>query len=104
MMSEVETSMAETLMGQLQSEAARSGDARRIGTLARLVEACDEILSGEAYKRAKSAKVDPERFNPNFVKLNSQTIHQYASCVTASRRDAPNGRALSRRQFAAKKS
>ncbi|GAA2857857.1 hypothetical protein GGQ99_002333 [Aminobacter niigataensis] len=77
MTQENETVTAESLMGRLQAEANRSGDARRIGTLARLVEACDEIMSGDAYKRAKSAKLDPERFNPNFVKLNSQAIHQY---------------------------
>jgi hypothetical protein len=68
---------AQSLMARLASEARRSGDARRIGTLARLVEACDEILSGEAYKRAKTAKLDPELFNPNFVRLKSNIVHQY---------------------------
>lgn len=69
--------MAESLMGRLQAEAKRASDERRVGTLSRLVEACDEILSGGAYKRAKSVKQDPEIFNPNFVKLNSRVIESY---------------------------
>lgn len=74
---EDENVSADSLMGRLQAEAKRVSDIRRIGTLARLVEACDEILSGEAYKRAKSARQDPEAFNPNFVKLNSRLIEMY---------------------------
>lgn len=68
---------AEALMNRLVSEAERIGDARRLGTLSRLVEACDELLSGEAYRRAKAARRDPEFFNPNFLRLNSNTVHQY---------------------------
>jgi hypothetical protein len=74
---ESETVTAEMLMDRLQAEAKRASDERRVGTLSRLVEACDEILSGGAYKRAKSAKQDPEIFNPNFVKLNSRVIEMY---------------------------
>ena len=74
---ESETVTADSLMGRLQAEAKRASDVRRLGTLARLVEACDEILSGDAYKRAKSAGQDPEVFNPNFVKLNSRVIETY---------------------------
>jgi hypothetical protein len=72
-----ETATAESLMARLQAEAKRAFDERRVGTLSRLVEACDEILLGNAYKRAKSAKQDPEIFNPNFVKLNSRVIEMY---------------------------
>lgn len=64
-------------MERLAAEAKRSGDARRVGTLSRLIEACDDILSGEAYKRAKAAKLDPESFNPNFVRLKSNVVHRY---------------------------
>jgi hypothetical protein len=74
---EPETATAESLMARLQAEAKRAFDERRVGTLSRLVEACDEILLGNAYKRAKSAKQDPEIFNPNFVKLNSRVIEMY---------------------------
>lgn len=74
---EIETVSAGSLMERLQSEARRADDPRRIGTLARLVEACDELLSGGAYSLAKSARHDPERFNPNFVKLNSKLIENY---------------------------
>jgi len=77
MTDEPETVTADSLMGRLQEEAKRASDLRRIGTLARLVEACDEILSGEAYKRLKSARQDPEVFNPNLVKLNSRVIEMY---------------------------
>lgn len=72
-----DTITAETVMDRLISEAKRIGDGRRLGTLSRLVEACDDILSGEAYRMAKGAKVDPEFFNPNFVRLNSNAVHQY---------------------------
>lgn len=72
-----ETATAESLMARLQAEAKRASDERRVGTLSRLVEACDEILLGKAYKRAKSAKQDPEIFNPNLVKLNSRIIEMY---------------------------
>lgn len=68
---------ADILMNRLMSEAERIGDARRLGTLSRLVEACDDLLSGEAYKKAKAAGRDPEFFNPNFLRLNSNTVHQY---------------------------
>lgn len=68
---------ADSLMSRLQAEAERASDIRRAGTLTRLAEACDEITSGIAYKRAKSAKQDPEFFNPNFVKLNSRIIEAY---------------------------
>lgn len=68
---------AETLMNRLKIEAGVLGDARRLGTLSRLVEACDDLLSGEAYRRAKEARRDPEFFNPNFLRLNSNTVHQY---------------------------
>lgn len=68
---------ADTLMDRLRSEAERIGDARRLGTLSRLVEACDDLLSGEAYRKAKAARRDPEFFNPNFLRLNSNTVHQY---------------------------
>ena len=68
---------AESVMERLVLEAQRIGDARRLGTLSRLVEACDNLLSGEAYRQAKGAKVDPEFFNPNFLKLNSNTVNQY---------------------------
>ncbi len=68
---------ADSLMSRLQTEAERASDIRRAGTLTRLAEACDEITSGIAYKRAKSAKQDPEFFNPNFVKLNSRIIEAY---------------------------
>jgi hypothetical protein len=74
---ESETATAESLMARLQAEAKRAFDERRVGTLSRLIEACDEILHGNAYKRAKSAKQDPEVFNPNFVKLNSRVIEMY---------------------------
>lgn len=74
---ESETATAESLMARLQAEAKRAFDERRVGTLSRLVEACDEILLGNAYKRAKSEKQDPEIFNPNFVKLNSRVIEMY---------------------------
>jgi hypothetical protein len=74
---ESETVTAEILMARLQAEAKRASDERRAGTLSRLVEACDDILLGNAYKRAKSAKQDPEIFNPNFVKLNSRVIEMY---------------------------
>jgi hypothetical protein len=63
---------AESVMKRLVLEAQRIGDARRLGTLSRLVEACDNLRSGEAYRQAKGAKVDPEFFNPNFLKLNCQ--------------------------------
>jgi hypothetical protein len=76
-MDESETATAESLMARLQAEAKRAFDERRVGTLSRLAEACDEILLGNAYKRAKSAKQDPEIFNPNFVKLNSRVIEMY---------------------------
>jgi len=76
-MDESETVTADSLMSRLQAEAKRASDLRRVGTLARLVEACDEILAGDAYKRAKSARQDPEFFNPNFVKLNSRVIEAY---------------------------
>jgi len=72
-----ESLTAEAVMNRLLSEAERVGDPRRLGTLSRLVEACDELLSGEAYRRAKGAQRDPEFFNPNFLRLNSNTIHQY---------------------------
>jgi hypothetical protein len=75
--SDGEAFTAETLMERLTIEARRIGDTRRFGTLTRLIEACDELLSGAAYRRAKGAKVDPEYFNPNFLKLNSNTVHQY---------------------------
>lgn len=71
------TVTADSLMSRLQTEAERASDIRRAGTLTRLAEACDEITSGIAYKRAKSAKQDPEFFNPNFVKLNSRIIEAY---------------------------
>lgn len=74
---EPEAATADNLIGRLQADAKRASDLRRVGTLTRLVEACDEILSGGAYKRAKSARQDPEIFNPNFVKLNSRVIEQY---------------------------
>lgn len=72
-----ETVTADSLMDRLQSEAKRASDLRRAGTLTRLVDACDEILSGQAYKRAKLARQDPTVFNPNFVKLNSRVIEMY---------------------------
>lgn len=72
-----DTLTAEALMKRLVSEAERIGDARRLGTLSRLVEACDELLTGEAYRRAKAARREPEFFNPNFLRLNSNTVHQY---------------------------
>lgn len=68
---------ADTLMTRLKSEAELIGDARRLGTLLRLVEACDDLLSGEAYRKAKAARRDPEFFNPNFLQLNSNTVQQY---------------------------
>ncbi|MGB3390930.1 MAG: hypothetical protein WBA88_23445 [Pseudaminobacter sp.] len=74
---ESEAATADTLMDRLQADAKRASDLRRVGTLIRLVEACDEILSGGASKLAKSARQDPEIFNPNFVKLNSRVIEQY---------------------------
>jgi hypothetical protein len=70
-------SLAEQLMDRQRSAATMAGDKRRLGTLARLVEACDEILSGEAYNRAKSAGEDPESFNPQFPKLNPRIVETY---------------------------
>lgn len=69
--------LAQLLMDRLRSAATMAGDRRRLGTLARLVEACDEILSGAAYKKAKSAGEDPELFNPQFPKLNARIIEAY---------------------------
>lgn len=77
MSSSDQTSLAEQLIDRLRSAATMAGDRRRLGTLARLVEACDEILSGEAYNRAKSAGEDPESFNPQFPKLNPRIIEMY---------------------------
>jgi hypothetical protein len=68
---------ADDLMGRLIKEGERAADSRRIATLSRLVEACDDLLSGQAYKLAKSAKRNPEFFNPNFFRLNSNAVHQY---------------------------
>lgn len=68
---------ADALMDKLKTEAMRAADPRRLATLARLTEACDELLSGEAYKRAKAAKRNPDFFNPNFLRLNSNTVHQF---------------------------
>ena len=68
---------ADLLMGRLRREAKAAGDPRRMGTLSRLVEACEDLLSGEAYKHAKSAGRDPEVFNPNFVRLRSNVVAAY---------------------------
>lgn len=68
---------AKELMLRLKAEAERAKDLRRVGTLERLQEACDDILSGKAYAIAKSAKEDSGYFNPNFAKLNSKTIDRY---------------------------
>ncbi|MCO6388936.1 hypothetical protein [Aliihoeflea sp. 40Bstr573] len=77
MSSSDQNSLAEQLMDRLRSAARMAGDRRRLGTLARLVEACDEILSGAAYHRAKSVGENPESFNPQFPKLNPRIIETY---------------------------
>lgn len=68
---------ADMLMGRLKRQAESAQDSRRTGTLSRLVEACDDLLSGEAYKRAKAARRDPEVFNPNFLRLSSNIVASY---------------------------
>jgi hypothetical protein len=74
---EDEALTADQLMDRLRVEAGAAADNRRLGTLSRLVEACDDFLSGEAYRKAKSARREPEFFNPNFQALNSNRVEQY---------------------------
>jgi hypothetical protein len=74
---ETESVSADALMGRLQEEAKRTGDPRPLATLARVVEACDEILSGAAARRARAAKEDAQIFDPDFVKLNARIIGLY---------------------------
>jgi hypothetical protein len=74
---EIEGVTAESLMARLQDEAKRTGDPRPVATLAHVVEACDEILSGAAAKRARAAKQGPQIFDPAFVKLNPRVIGDY---------------------------
>lgn len=77
-MSQVEEAVtAELLMDRLQEGAKRLGDDRPVATLARVVEACDEILSGAAVRRAKAAKEDWRIFDPDFVKLTPRVIGLY---------------------------
>lgn len=74
---EHESVTADSLMARLQDEAKRTGDPRPVATLAHVVEACDEILSGAAARRARAAKQDPQIFDPAFVKLNPRVIGEY---------------------------
>jgi hypothetical protein len=74
---EIEGITADSLMEMLLREVKRTGDPRPVATLARVVEACDEILSGAAARRAKTAKEDPQIFDPDFVKLNPRVIGLY---------------------------
>ncbi|TPK99837.1 hypothetical protein FJ938_23730 [Mesorhizobium sp. B2-4-14] len=74
---ETESVTADSLMAGLQREARQTGDPRPVATLARVVEACDDILSGGAARRARAAKEDPKMFDPDFVKLNPRVIGLY---------------------------
>jgi hypothetical protein len=74
---EIEDITAASLMERLQQETKRTGDPRPVATLARVVEACDDILSGGAARRARAAKEDPQVFDPDFVKLTPRVIGLY---------------------------
>ncbi|MBP0438055.1 hypothetical protein [Tianweitania sediminis] len=71
----VEAITAQQVMEKLEADA--GGNRTRLGTLARVVVACDDMVSGEAHKLAKKAKMHGAKFDPQFVKINSRTVHAY---------------------------
>lgn len=72
-------SLAASMMDRLRREASsiKGGSAARLGTLQRLEIACDDLLSGEAFKLAKSANVDFNQFHPGRKTLTSVAIGRY---------------------------
>lgn len=73
---EIET--ADSLMEQLKAEAERRGDPRRLATLSRLVQACNDLQSGAAYRQAKAARETfAEIYDPRFLNLRSKLVSHY---------------------------
>lgn len=65
------------LASALESARAFERSAVPLGTLARLVEACDEILSGRAGALAEPEQIETEHLLPGRTPLNSVTIGSY---------------------------
>lgn len=69
--------VAAVLASAFESARAYERSAVPLGTLARLIEACDEILSGRAGALAEREKIETEHLLPGRTPLNSVTIASY---------------------------
>lgn len=71
--------LSEKMMDRFMQNALVMESSRRAGTLSRLREACDAILSGEAEKLARNpvAKEDPAYFRQRRPKLSTPMIERY---------------------------
>lgn len=71
--------LSEKMMERFMQEALGMESSKRAGTLSRLREACDAILSGEAEKLARNpvAKEDPAFFRQRRPKLSTPMIERY---------------------------
>jgi hypothetical protein len=69
---------ADSLMERLEAEAKRRGDPRRLVTLSRLVQACNDLQSGAAYRQAKAARETfAEIYDPRYLNLRSKLVSHY---------------------------
>lgn len=65
-----------TIMARLKGEAKANGSERRLGTLARLEEACDDIVSGRALDLAREHGWDKAYFMQH-RRLVARSVHEY---------------------------
>jgi hypothetical protein len=64
------------IMARLVQEAKDNGSDRRVGTLARLKEACDDIISGRALQLARKKGWSTTYFHPH-RRLVALSVHEY---------------------------
>ncbi|TAZ42052.1 hypothetical protein [Rhizobium ruizarguesonis] len=64
------------IMSRLLQEARDNGSVRRLGTLARLKEACDDIISGRALELAREKNWPLNYFHPH-RRLVARSVHEY---------------------------
>jgi len=68
--------LSSQIMATLMLEAKDNGSDRRLGTLARLKEACDDILSGRALELARKKGWSTTYFHPH-RRLVALSVHEY---------------------------
>lgn len=76
MTEEIDEPLSANIMARLVQEAKDNGSVKRLGTLARLKEACDDIVSGRALELARQKRWKTTYFHPH-RKLVARSVHEY---------------------------